>query len=59
MNHNDVARVRDLPARRLDPRPLGRPLGCDSADPVAETAPRCLVRPHDSRPLVRTIEGGR
>ncbi|MFE9428238.1 hypothetical protein ACFYNO_35380 [Kitasatospora sp. NPDC006697] len=55
MNHNDVARVRDLPSRSLEPRPLTRSLGCDDDGLPEDFAPRRLLRPHDDRPLVRSI----
>jgi hypothetical protein len=60
MIHNDVARVRDLPARRLTARALARPLvGEESQAPSAEPTPRRLARAIDARPLARDAEAGR
>jgi hypothetical protein len=59
MIHNDVARVRDLPARRLTARALVRRLpGGDQEQPVEPTA-RSLVRALTARPLARDAEADR
>ncbi|MDH6138279.1 MULTISPECIES: hypothetical protein [Kitasatospora] len=59
MIHNDVARVRDIPARRLAARALNRRLSCDDQALAAVPTPRTLVRPLDGRPLTRELEAGR
>jgi hypothetical protein len=59
MIHNDVARVRDLPARRLAARALNRRLSCEDQGPSAGSAPRALTRALDGRPLTRDAEAGR
>ncbi|MFE0462197.1 hypothetical protein ACFW1A_23395 [Kitasatospora sp. NPDC058965] len=59
MIHNDVARVRTLPARCVEPRALQRRLSCEDAGPPAEPTARALVRDLDARTLARSFEGGR
>ncbi|PYC86573.1 hypothetical protein C7C46_05530 [Streptomyces tateyamensis] len=59
MTHNDVAQVRTLPARSVEPRSLNRRLGCEDGGPFAELTARTLVRDLESRTLVRRTEGGR
>jgi hypothetical protein len=59
MIHNDVAHVRDIPARRLAARALNRRLSCEGEAPSADPAPRALVRSLEGRPLSRNAEAGR
>ncbi|MCC9311685.1 hypothetical protein LN042_32250 [Kitasatospora sp. RB6PN24] len=60
MIHDDVARERDLPARRLAARALNRRLSCeDDQGGSAAPTPRTLVRSLDARPLTRDPEVGR
>jgi hypothetical protein len=58
MIHNDVARVRDLPVRRLITRQLDR---CPGELEPERPGPgvRPLLRTADARPLVRTLKADR